>query len=113
MEGAGLIKGFEAGNSDAGGLSVPHLLFADDTILFCDADTTQIVYIQLLLTCFEAVTGLQVNLGKSEMVLVGEVENIHELADLLYCKVGSLPITYLGMPLGASSKSMAIFFFGK
>ena len=71
MEGAGLIKGFEAGNSDAGGLSVPHLLFADDTILFCDADITQIVYIQLLLTCFEAVTGLRVNLGKGEMVPVG------------------------------------------
>ena len=40
-------------------------------------------------------TGLRVNLGKSEMVLVGEVENIHELVDLLYCKVGSLPMTYL------------------
>ena len=68
------------------------------------------LYIRLLLTCFDTVTRLQVNLGKSEMVLVGEVENIHELADPLYCKVGSLPMTYLGMPLGASSKPMAIFF---
>ena len=67
------------------------------------------LFIRLLLTCFETVTGLRVNLGKSEMVLVGEVENIHELADPLYCKVGSLPMTYLGMPLGASSKSMAIW----
>ena len=47
-------------------------------------------------------TGLRVNLGKSEMVPVGEAENIHELADLLYCKVGSLPMTYLGMLLRAS-----------
>ena len=54
-------------------------------------------------------TGLRVNLGKSEMVPVGEAENIHERADLLYCKVGSLPMTYLGMLLRASCKSMAIW----
>ena len=53
--------------------------------------------------------GLRVNLGKSEMVPVGEAENIHELADLLYCEVGSLPMTYLGMLLRASCKSMAIW----
>ena len=91
------------------GLCVLHLLFADDNILFCDADMTQIVYIQLLLTCFEAVTGLRVNLGKSEIVLVGEVENVSEQADLLYSKVRSLPMTYLGMPLWVSFKSMGIW----
>ena len=80
------------GNYIAGGLSVSHLLFVDDTTLFCDANTEQILYIHLLLTCFEAVTGLWVNLGKYEMVPVGEVENIHELANLFYCKVGSLRI---------------------
>ena len=55
------------------------------------------------------VTGLRVNLGKSEMVPVGEVENIRELVDLLYCEVGSLPMTYLGILLRASCKSMAIW----
>ena len=86
------IKGFKVGNYIAGGLSVSHLLFVDDTTLFCDANTEQILYIRLLLTCFEAMTRLRVNLGKCEMVPVGEEENIHELANLFYCKVGSLRI---------------------
>ena len=30
----------------------------------------------------------KVDLGKSEMVSVGEMESMIELADLLYCKVG-------------------------
>ena len=38
------------------------------------------------------------------MVFVGEVSNISELANLLHCKIGGLPMTYLGMPLGASFK---------
>ena len=46
------------GNYIAGGLFVSHLLFVDDITLFCDANTEQILYIHLLLTCFEAVTGL-------------------------------------------------------
>ena len=40
----------------------------------------------------------------SEMVFVGEVSNISDLANLLHCKIGGLPMTYLGMPLGASFK---------
>ena len=81
----------------------------DDTILFCDAKTEQILYIQMLLTCFEAVTRLRVNLGKIEIVPVCEVENVNQLSDILYCRVDSLHMTYLGMPLGASFKSMAIW----
>ncbi|XP_030930936.1 geranylgeranyl transferase type-2 subunit beta-like [Quercus lobata] len=50
----------------------------------------------------DGVSGLRVNLGKGEMVLVGDVENVTDLADLLYCKVGSLPMIYLGMPLGVA-----------
>ncbi|RVW35544.1 DDT domain-containing protein DDR4 [Vitis vinifera] len=45
--------------------------------------------------------GLKVNLDKSKLFPVGNVENVEELASDLGCKVGSLPSTYLGMPLGA------------
>lgn len=43
------------------------------------------------------------------MVPVGEMENVFEQADLLYSKVGSLPMTHLGMLLGVSFKSTGIW----
>ena len=69
----------------------------------------KILHIRMLLLCFQAVTGLKVNALKSEMVPIGEVPNIHILADILGCRIGSLPMTYLGLPLGASHKSPTIW----
>ena len=40
---------------------------------------------------------------------MGRVENIEVLASELGCKVGSLPSTYLGLPLGAPHKSVAVW----
>lgn len=39
-----------------------------------------------------------------EIVPVGDVPNVDELANILCCKVGKFPMTYLGMPLGAGYK---------
>ena len=86
-----------------------HLLFADDTILFCDASREQLLSIRLALSCFQAFRGLKVNVGKSEIVLVGEVNNLAELASIFHCRVGSLPLKYLGMPLGTSFKTAFIW----
>ena len=44
VEGAGLIHGFKIESRRGGGECVTHLLFADDTILFCDADVEQILH---------------------------------------------------------------------
>ena len=63
----------------------------------------------MLLLCFQAVTGLKVNVSKSELVPIGEVNNVHALAEILGCRIGSLLMTYLGMPLGASHKSHSIW----
>ena len=58
----------------------------------------------MLLFCFQAVIGLKDNMLKSEMVPIGEVPNVQVLAKLLGCRIGSLPITYLGMPFKAPHK---------
>ena len=55
---------------------------------------------------FEAILGLKINLTKSELILVGRTENLDELGLVLGCKVGVLPTTYLGLPLGAPFNSL-------
>ncbi|XP_075669821.1 uncharacterized protein LOC142639546 [Castanea sativa] len=52
---------------------------------------------------------LKVNVQKSEMVPIGEVDDVHALAEILGCRVGNLPMSYLGMPLGASHNSPSIW----
>ena len=85
VEGVGLLRDFKADGRRGGGVCVSHLLFADDTNLFCDADEEQILHVRMLLLCFQAVTGLKVNALKSEVVPIGEVPNIHVLAETLGC----------------------------
>ena len=57
---------------------------------------------------FEAVSGLKINLGKSELVAVGAVHNMEILVAVLGCNQGSLPMKYLGLPLGAKFKDKSI-----
>lgn len=60
------------------------------------------------LTCVEAVIGLKVNLCKSKVVPTGNVGNMVDLAGILGCKVGNLPMAYLGMPFGVSFKATSM-----
>ena len=88
---------------------ISHLLFADDTLVFCQASQDQLTYLSWLLMWFEAVSGLRINLEKSELILVVRVENIDDLALDFGCRVGSLPSTYLGLPLGAPFKTVSVW----
>ena len=45
MEGARLLRGFRADGRRGRGECVSHLLFEDDTILFCDAEVEQILHV--------------------------------------------------------------------
>ena len=48
-------------------------------------------------------------MGKSEMVPVGEVPNMEELVSILGCNQVSLPMKYLGLPLGEKFKESTIW----
>ena len=69
---AGRISSFTVRTKTNTPLMLAHLLFADNTLIFCDASTSQIDYLQEILSSFEAVSRLQINLAKSKLVLVGE-----------------------------------------
>jgi len=51
---AGLISGFSVGRANAA-MSISHLLFADDTIIFCGNDCEQMINLHCILTWFEVV----------------------------------------------------------
>ncbi|MGK3946535.1 hypothetical protein ABK046_50280, partial [Streptomyces caeruleatus] len=56
------IKGMES--------PISHIQFADDTLLFCDADLVNVSNLCTTVWCFEAVSGLKLNMKKSKMLSV-------------------------------------------
>ena len=48
-------------------------------------------------------------MAKSEIIPVGEVDEIDELAVELRCRVGSLPSQCMGLPLGAPNKAHSVW----
>jgi hypothetical protein len=79
-----------------GGLT--HLQYADDTIIFLDLDYQTILHAKFLLYCFENMSGLEINYQKSEVLVLGSSEEeSNRVAVIFNCKVGQLPIKYLGV----------------
>jgi hypothetical protein len=108
-EARGLVAGFSVGSVHNSGLSISHLLFANDTLIFCDADVEQLCNLRCLFFCFEAASGLKINLSKSEIISIGEVQDIGLLASIFGCWVVGLCMKYLGLRLGAHCKATTIW----
>ena len=85
-----------------------HLLFVDDTLVFCSDSREQLALLSWILLWFEALFGLKINLEKSTILLVGNVENLEDLALDLGCKTRTLPTTYLGLPLELKRNSLEV-----
>lgn len=101
----GLMRGVKIG---AGEEVLSHLQFADDTMIFCEADRGEILTIKRILRCFELMSGLKINFHKSCVCGVGVEDSVVEgFADILRCKSQKLPFTYLGLPLGASPSRLS------
>lgn len=81
-----------------GGLT--HLQYADDTVILMDCDDHTIKNMKFLLYCFEWMSRLKINYHKSEVNVFGVNKMEQErIANMLNCNVGSLPMTYLGLPV--------------
>ena len=97
----GFIEGFKVGSSSGIGRDLRHLLFADDTPLFCKANSEQLRYLSWVFLWFEAISRLKVNRDKSEAIPVRRVDSLENIVLILGCKIGKLPFSYLGLPLDA------------
>ena len=98
-----LIAGL--GNND----DITHLLYADDAILFCEANEEAVKNLKHILNNFGKASGLKINLTKSYCTMIGDEDN--HTTDLLMntfgCKKQSLPWNYLGLPLCKGKPSRA------
>lgn len=70
---ANLIKGFKL---SASGPTITHLQIADDTLIFCPAETDQVKNVIVVLRCFEAVSGQKVNFFKSVIFGISVEEQV-------------------------------------
>ena len=103
------FSGFSVGNTTGNSVMVSHLLFVDGTLIFCNVDPMQITSLRAILARFEEVSGLRINFGKFELVPIGVLHNMDVLVGMLGCRQSSLPLRYLGLPLGAKFKKLSVW----
>jgi len=82
-------------------LDFPVIQYADDTLIVLEGDTRQMFFLKSILHSFSVSTGLKVNYNKSMMVPINiSPEKFNHLASTFGSSKGSLPFTYLGLPMG-------------
>jgi len=88
----------------------PILQYADDTLIFLQGSTNQLLFLKVVLNTFAKPNGLKVNYEKSMLVPINVDDNhLNILANTFASAVGSLPFTYLGLPLSLSKPTLANF----
>ncbi|XP_071688375.1 uncharacterized mitochondrial protein AtMg01250-like [Rutidosis leptorrhynchoides] len=97
----GLFKGVEIGNDK---VLLSYLQYVDDTIFFSEWSRSNVYSLQNLIKCFELASGLKVNFHKSCLYGIGvNFDEVNHMANRIGCVVGTLPFTYLGLPIGCNS----------
>ena len=96
--------------SDDFGGDFPILQYADYTLLILTAYANSLFMLEGLLKSFSDSSGLHVNFKKSFLVPINVLEekSLH-LAHTFGCDTGSMPFTYLGLPLGLTKPKVEEF----
>lgn len=80
------------------------------TLIILEACPQQLIVLKNLLHTFAQSTGLRVNYNKSVMMPLNlSEEKLNQLPSLFNCQTGSLPFTYLGLPLGTVKPNIEDF----
>jgi hypothetical protein len=92
------------------GPNFPIIQYVDDTILIMEACPRQLFFLKAMLNSFADSTRLHVNYHKSNIYPINVSDQKMEiLANTFHCKIGSLPFTYLGLPLGIQRPKLGAF----
>lgn len=96
----GIFKGI---NIPGNGPMISHLFYADDALFIGEWSWSNLKNLTRILRCFHASLGLKVNFFKSKVFGIGATSaETSNWANILGCEAGSLPFTYLGVPIGAN-----------
>ena len=86
-------------------VQLSHLQFADDMILFCPNKEDVLLNYKYIMECYALMFGLRINFEKSALVPFNCFDQkVLRMKNLFGCPVTSLPIKYLGIPLGANPR---------
>jgi hypothetical protein len=88
----------------------PVIQYADDTLIILQAKAPQLICLKAILNTFADSTGLKVNYSKSSLMPINmDGTRLSHFANTILCKTGSLPFTYLGLPLGITKPTLEHF----
>jgi hypothetical protein len=88
----------------------PVIQYADDTLIIMEGCARQLIFLKSLLQTYATSSGLKVNYSKSMMVPINiDDQKMELLANTLGCSLGSMPFTYLGLPLGTTKPKVVDF----
>nr|GEW53989.1 putative RNA-directed DNA polymerase, eukaryota, reverse transcriptase zinc-binding domain protein [Tanacetum cinerariifolium] len=97
----GLMKNMFRGVSIGSlGIRLSHLFYADDVIIISEWNQNDMDNIIRILNAFHLVSGLKVNINKSNLYVGVPFSKVVRLAVGTGCSASSLPLTYLGLPIG-------------
>ncbi|GKB05296.1 RNA-directed DNA polymerase, eukaryota, reverse transcriptase zinc-binding domain protein [Tanacetum coccineum] len=84
-------------------LHISYLLFVNDVLFLREWSCSNIIRLVSLLQCFHDVSGLKINLQKSNLYGIGvNTYEISNLASFTGCTPQRLPFTYLGILIGSN-----------
>ncbi|GJT16198.1 putative RNA-directed DNA polymerase, eukaryota, reverse transcriptase zinc-binding domain protein [Tanacetum coccineum] len=97
---SGLIRGVKFGSSD---IILSYLFYTYDVVITTEWNARDLDNIIRVLHVFYLASGLKINIHKSNIYGIGvSNEEVSIMATSTGCAPGSLPFTYLGLPIGSN-----------
>ncbi|KAI0519609.1 hypothetical protein KFK09_007060 [Dendrobium nobile] len=91
------------------GFRLSHLMYADDLLIFGKADIHNCENLCQLIETFSMATSLEINYGKSSLLLSKNCQNPNVISSILKIPCTSTSIAYLGIPISPNNPKLPDF----